>query len=74
MVVNFIAIKVRLMEIWDAEQRGQKGGKAVGGCMAFVNLYICIIMKVGRRFVSIYRTLNEGRYTENQIITKFLHF
>ena len=69
LMVNFIAIKVRLMEFWDAGQRGDKGGKAVGVGLAFANGYRCLLTKVGRRFVSVYMSLSEDRSTENQSIT-----
>lgn len=61
--VNFIAIKVRLMEIWDASQRDSKDGKVKGISVAFVNDYMCLITKVRKRFVSDYRILNEDRIT-----------
>ncbi len=62
------------MERWDADQRGDKGGKAVGVSVAFVNVYTCLNTKVGRRFVNVYRSLNGGRNTENQLIAKFYTF
>jgi hypothetical protein len=37
-MVNFIAIKVRSMKIWDADQRGDKGEEAIGVRGAFVNV------------------------------------
>ncbi len=54
------------MKIWDATQRVDKGGKAIGVCLAFVDVYTLLNTKVGRRFVSVYRSLNEDRITENQ--------
>ena len=69
-MVNFIAIKVRNMKIWDAKQRGDKGGKGIGVGLAFVNAYTCLITKVARRFVSVYRSLNEDRDAENLSIAK----
>ncbi len=43
------------MKIWDADQRGDKDGKAVG---------------VGGAFVNAYRGLIVDRITENQFIAK----
>ncbi len=62
------------MKIWDAKQRGDKGGNAFGLRGAFVNVYTCLITKVGRGFVNVYRSLNAGRNTENQLIAKFYIF
>ncbi len=59
------------MKIWDADQRVDKGGKAVGVCLAFVDVYTRLNTKVGRRFVSDYRSLNEDKIAENQFIAKF---
>ena len=58
------------MKIWDAEQRVDKGGKAIGVCLAFVDVYTLLNTKVGRRFVSVYRSLNEDRVAENLSIAK----
>ena len=73
-LANFIAIKVRSMKIWDAEQRGDIDGMAIGVGLAFVNVYTCLIMKVGRRFVNVLRSLNEDSITDNQLIAKFYPF
>ncbi len=70
-MANFIAIKVRLVKIWDAGQRVDKGGKAIGVCLAFVDVYTCLITKVRRRFENVYIRLNEDRLNENQYIAKF---
>ena len=70
-MVNFIAIKVRSMKIWDAGQRGGKDGKAVAEGETFVNVFTRLIMKVRRRFVNVYKSLNEGRVALNQFIAIF---
>lgn len=57
------------MKIWAADQRVDKGGKAIGVCLAFVDVYTCLITKDRRRFVNVYRSLSEDRDTENQSVT-----
>ncbi len=59
------------MERWDAGQRRDKGGKGINVNSSFVNAYTCLITKVGRCFVYVYRSLNRVRNSENQIIVKF---
>lgn len=73
-MVNFIAIKVRNMKIWDAKQRGDKGGNAFGVRGAFVNVYTCLITKLGRRFINVYRSLIKDNTTEYQYIANFYTF
>ena len=54
------------MKIWDASQQGDKGGKARGVCLAFVDVYTCLIIEVGKRFVEVYRSLIEDSEFDNQ--------
>jgi hypothetical protein len=73
-MVNFIAIKVRSMKIWDADQRGEKGGKVRGVWVIFDNVYKHLIRKVAKRFLNVCWSLNGDRTTDNKIIANFYTF